>query len=675
MNRTSENNLNYSGSGGDHSWSLPIVTATDSGSDVVNAPCSNMCQTELGILDITAMTSRATSRPFFSTMSFIHEMRIVSKLAKSTPTFGCDDETLYEHSEPRSVIPCPELGPAPHTGYTDPNYSANILIPWLRSSLTTLDAYASTFRGPNRDAQMLEWLRIGARSGRCKKLSGLLQRCAEMSGSFVDVVGVIKRSCRWTDQAIAESSLKRVLNWSGSTKDDNSMQSSWEEFLDSYYEVNKEILESRDSELKTLLRRFIRQNATLTACVTSLPRNLTFLGVQPDGTHVLLSPPVETGNDACHIRLICMIQHVLESWTTVFGVENEMRSQSGFGMTEKREKISYGGISKSQTGLNQTNPGGKRGSAKTDFPQKNRGQKVHKGMNSGTRTSDRNDDDVSTTIAGARNRRPGEQGTYNNNYSVQGKNGSSTRPIELKSPHANVKTLKAIPSSPVSSSKLFSMYPTMTHYSLDDKLVTVMFDTGNEAGTIFPSKLLEFCTNAHPTNIEIPCAGKGSNYLNVTHQGSLKFMAPLDDGSTRIVELQGYFMSPEDSHEDEIILGRRDMAAAPGFNAGKQFPLTAKLSAYPDDLFGITESLRQEWTVQTTSPYALRRIRGSNKQWVDRFAITSLAEEIEVDLGPLQELCSAERLIWKLHNRLGHPSNRSLKLTLETYGLQVAETL
>lgn len=122
----------------------------------------------------------------------------------------------------------------------------------------------------------MELLKSAAHASECAKLNALMTRCSEMGGKFTELVTEIKRASRWTEQALNETALKRVLNWTGCTKEEAEMDAAWEEFLNAYYEADQEALNSHDAALKASLRKFIRQSAILTSFMLAVPRNVTF---------------------------------------------------------------------------------------------------------------------------------------------------------------------------------------------------------------------------------------------------------------------------------------------------------------------------------------------------------------------------------------------------------------
>lgn len=209
--------------------------------------------------------------------------------------------------------------------------------------------------------------------------------------------------------------------------------------------------------------------------------------------------------------------------------------------------------------------------------------------------------------------------------------------------------------------------------SLDSENVNVVFDSGNEGPTIFPRRLLPFASNVKQVYAKISCAGRADNFVETSHSGEITFLAPTDGGTTTKIDLQGYFMSEADSFHDEVLISRHDMPLAPGLNEGKNFAVTGRLRKYPDTLFGLDEDLKQAWKVCPPQSRALRRIRGNDMVWTDEKAIEDWSDEFEFDLGEMKEHLSAKHMVWKIHNRLGHPSIDAFQASLKTLGLLIGK--
>lgn len=116
--------------------------------------------------------------------------------------------------------------------------------------------------------------------------------------------------------------------------------------------------------------------------------------------------------------------------------------------------------------------------------------------------------------------------------------------------------------------------------------VTVMFDSGNDAESIFPASLLKYSADATPHEAKVQCAGNNDNHIRLTHRGTLCFRVPLDPEGERVVHISGLFASQRDSTDNEIILSRLDMPTAPGLNEGTNYPVTGQLKDYPGILVG-----------------------------------------------------------------------------------------
>lgn len=140
---------------------LPFVLIDSDSIQVENAPSSDMCQTEQGLLNLVRPGGKW--RPALSKFIFIDEPRLSTKATKADQRFGCDKKEYYEPHDVKCLIVCPKLKNVPPNGsYLDPHYSKTVLIPWLRAAFTQLNAYAGMFRGIERDSQMAEWLKTGA---------------------------------------------------------------------------------------------------------------------------------------------------------------------------------------------------------------------------------------------------------------------------------------------------------------------------------------------------------------------------------------------------------------------------------------------------------------------------------------------------------------------------------
>lgn len=335
---------------------------------------------------------------------------------------------------------------------------------------------------------------------------------------FQDLVGEIKRACRWTDQALQEASLKRVLEWTGCSRNEIDMYDAWQEFLNLYYEADQESLDSHDSSLKTILRRFARQSVYLTSFVLGAPRNTTFLAPDGSGGHIVVSHHCDALEEADHVRLMCLVHQGLENWTHLFGCRDPLRSQAGFGYLEGKDRSQAREESNSKRQSDERARGGRRGRFNRD------GKKMR---------------NLGHEESGTNGAPHGKQGKPHGQQQQQQLNASENN---QKGPVRGHRVNALKPARTRNSSSLFSTdYLREGTASFGDTSATVIFDSGNDAATIFPSRLLPFSDDAKPVEMEIPCAGNVNNFLRVTHTGSLTFTAPKDDGGTEKITLEGCF--------------------------------------------------------------------------------------------------------------------------------------
>lgn len=474
-----------------------------------------------------------------------------------------------------------------------------------------------------------------------------------MKCNFSEMVTIIKRACRWTEELAAESALKTLLEWRGCTKTEDSMQQAWEKFLDAYYEIDEHVARGHDAEIKLLVRRFIRQSAFLTSAVLNFDPNVTFIGFDEHRNRTVICVPPSMGTEFSHLHLMSTVHYLLDSWTCYFGNTDVLRSQYGFGQFERQCPAPLSDPS-TFFGPGTSTEGKRSSSASGPQNQRNNGKKIFRSLGQRKNFSQGKDRNNSSSTSSPLAPVAGDKTAANRKNTQESTKSEVNKTNENNTPAPRTKKLLSIASSlmsPANNAKIFGLYSEQTHYSSDSRLVSVLFDTGNEAPTIFPNRLLPFSPDAKPSLERIPCAGRSNNFIETTHSGSLHFIAPLDNGESCEVVLQGLFASPDDSSDDEIIVSRHELPIAPGLNQGINFPVTVSLKRHPTHLLGLDERLRQVWNVILVHNTALRRVRGSDMTWTDKKAILDLSEDIELDLGPFKEYCSAERLIWKIHNR------------------------
>lgn len=599
---------------------------------IANRPTQDMCQTEYGFMEYSDLDGNISNR--FTRLVFLDESRIYEKTSQQVFKFGCDLSHLSEEGESKHKIPnCPPLRRAPRSS-DELSYRQEYLIPWLRSSLMTLNAFAITFRGSSRDLLMLEWLKSGAMYSECPKLVGLIERSGETKKSFVEMVNLIKREIKWTPEVLQDARLKKLLSWQGAERE-KSLHSAWDEFLNLYQEIDAETLNGNNNVLRGLLRNFCKQNQFLMNFCFTFPLDTTFIQGS-EGDEKIVSLPTAHRTELDHIRLMCIIQCGLETWQLCFGTNTPLPALYGFkafgepsGSPERpRQPFNQNGNSPVKRPFQLSQPGQQR---PNKFPR---------------------------TIGN-----PGADARVGN------KLGSSQTSHPVSQPQ--VRRVKSLTLTPKDNINLFKPYSPSSLSSYNDLIITVLFDTGNECPTFFPQWLLKYAKNVKEISQSYQCAGKASNMIDITHEGIISFMCPTDDGQTCKIELNGVFISEKDSQcDNEIIISRHDMPLVPGFNAGVNFPVTSKLRDYPEISLGLNNRLRQDWTV--LPPPRIKRVKQADENtWRDSIDVSDLSQRLEIELGDYKDCCTAERLIWKLHVRFGHPSIERFRLSLACIGLQV----
>lgn len=266
----------------------------------------------------------------------LNESRLLSRVQRATHRYGCDiDEYLTDHPQ-KPVMPTLPSLKAVETSFLNASYLATTFHPWLRICLSTLNAYASAFRGPQRSDQMMETLRNASQTSNCTKLASLMGRCCEMSGSFVDKVNEIKKLSRWSDQSVHEENLAALLEWCGCPKDEPSMQDAWSDFLDRLYLTTPTLVEAHNLSLKAMIRKFTRQNSIMSSFIMSVNPNTVFLGRNHTNELQVISQPVPVGHEAGFMRLVCLVQYFFEHWTQVYGHET-LYSQTAYGQFANKD--------------------------------------------------------------------------------------------------------------------------------------------------------------------------------------------------------------------------------------------------------------------------------------------------------------------------------------------------
>lgn len=612
-----------------------------SNGQLASGDSTDMCQTE----------SMPLSCPFrektvFRSVVFTQEHRIYDVYRPQQRTFGCGDKALSktDADAKNPSIECDGLPKVTGNSFQDDHYFRTIFFPWLEQTLDKLDAYQSQFKGPRRDRQMIMWVREGLASSECRHLKSCFDAAISEDLSFLDFINNFQASLSINSKFVSKANLETLLRFRGAPLEKNLFQT-WNMLLDSFYRVEMSARQANACQIKKILIRFMEQNSILLHMVLSYPDSLVFLRFDSSiNKQKVLSYGCSDDEDDFY-HLMCLIDFSLKRLRFLFGRTWELKAE--------------------KTGLETTHHQGER-------PKK----PYHKPVRAHTPNS------VASAPYQSHNQRPYQKPAPPAPSSQEENKRPSETPT-LPAPSHGSKVRKLTPVANLfekkdSSSSVTNAAPNPTSAylptiddSIESRLTRVVFDTGNEVDTIFPYRLLKFATDVTFNSYQAGCFG-GKNSVMCVGYGTLRFLAPTDNLSLEIVTLKGYFLSEEDSVGcDEICIGRCDMPLAPGLNPGANFPVVGTLKEFPSIPLGLDASIAATWTVTTASSL----IRKINKVSNTTVELESLCNKVDIELGELRSLMTVERLLWKLHTRFGHPSQKSFKLTLEAHGLTVEADL
>lgn len=97
--------------------------------------------------------------------------------------------------------------------------------------------------------------------------------------------------------------------------------------------------------------------------------------------------------------------------------------------------------------------------------------------------------------------------------------------------------------------------------------------------------------------------------VDVTHRGTLTFLAPTSEGGNSVVRLEGLFLRTEheDPDDDCIIIGLDNLQEEPSFPKGIASPLETQLRNQ-DVRVGLDHRFRSTWKV-LAKPLKIRRLK------------------------------------------------------------------
>lgn len=268
----------------------------------------DMCQTDVFL-------AKPHGKPALMHRRIINDRRLFATRVETPLNFGEDDKTLLDDSTRRNPArPCPKLV-APSSGAAlSPDYIKKTFGPWLESSLNSLSINHRSFTGPDRSRLMFQYLQEGCADISCPRFQQKLLDAGNAS-SLSDMLQDLKLSMGYSSRMKEEHELLHLLSWKGCFRGGD-MWISFNDFLDRYVKVDKDVVKGHDAALILSLRAFARQSNAL-ACLPYL-NHLNFFSQGGE----LISEAPRRGESINHTRWLCLIQSGLEDRRALFGIDD-----------------------------------------------------------------------------------------------------------------------------------------------------------------------------------------------------------------------------------------------------------------------------------------------------------------------------------------------------------------
>lgn len=598
-----------------------------------------MCQTEMLLL--TPEENNEDEDCFPAPVTYLKYPKIVNKREKSSFevfTAPRGEETSYTKNEP--VLPL--MPRCTDADFQTPEFHAKSFIPWLNSvRLFLLNCHFNVL-GPDRNTVLRKVFFTAMEKCGSAVLKSALDSAIDVldDAPLQEVVDHVLEIMQVDSKAIDEAACVALLGWRYGSM---AIEQSLFHFLELYERVSAEECDKNENSLKNLLRSYIHSNTALQNAILGLPLTYAYI---IDGK--VAASHINKSFDSCdHRYLLCLICHAVERTRSIMG------AYSPFVPKAPVKKIDH--VQTPSDPQPEMTPKGKFGFS--------RGRRGNRGQNNPQKGVQPPNNDVNK-----KNKTKKTFGKVDKDSGVKGDSVMSRRVAKL------IRTAPAANSNVNAYSVKSLRSASIVNTNLKSKNIVALFDTGNDAITIFPFRLMEYA-HSDLTRFSNNVRGLGAQSTELIGSGTVTFEVPLIDGSNGALNVFGHFMSQSASeYDDEVTLHNSVMPKIPKFTETSD---SSVMGCQVRDLAVpvlCNLSFRSTWTpVHKLVKKVVSRRQLRDKVGERENTVLEWSESMGFSSPDNPEVYSESDLLSRLHRLLGHPNREAFITTLNGYGLAIPD--